>query len=48
MKDEISRKKAATTTLNALYLMNWPHLWRNNTWTVATQLTATNKVSRRS
>ena len=31
MKDEISRKKAATTTLNLLHLMNWPHLWKNDT-----------------
>ena len=30
-KEEISEKKAVTTTLNALHQMNWLHLWRNDT-----------------
>ena len=27
-KKEVFEKKVATTTLNALHQMNWPHLWR--------------------
>jgi len=28
---QISRKNATISTLNALHLMNWLHLWRNDT-----------------
>ena len=31
---KISRKKAATTALNALQLLFWPHLCGENPWTV--------------
>ena len=48
IKDEIFEKKAVTTTLNALHQRNWPHLWKNDTWTMASQLIATYKASRRS
>ena len=47
-KEEIFEKKAITIILNALHQMNWPHLWRNDTWTVSSQLTTTHKASKRS
>ena len=46
-KEEISRKVVATSTFDALHRLNWPHLWRNDTWTVSSYVTAPLTTSRK-
>ena len=47
MKEEIFREKAATNTLNVLYLTNLLHLCGNNPSARISQFIVTHKVSRR-
>ena len=39
--------KVATTTLNILHLINWPHLCGNDPWAKIFQFTATHKASKK-
>ena len=37
----------ATSTFDALHRLNWPHLWRNDTWTVSSYVTTPLTTSRK-